>query len=58
MVVTRRSGGTGLGLSIVKELVQAHGGEIGVSSSEEGTTFFFTLPVAKEAAENRRPVSR
>jgi signal transduction histidine kinase len=33
-VVTRRAGGTGLGLSIVKILVQAHGGEVGVSSSK------------------------
>jgi signal transduction histidine kinase len=32
-VVTRRASGTGLGLSIVKILVQAHGGEVGVSSS-------------------------
>jgi len=32
-VVTRRAGGTGLGLSIVKILVQAQGGEVGVSSS-------------------------
>jgi signal transduction histidine kinase len=33
-VVTRRAGGTGLGLSIVKILVQAHGGEVGVSGSK------------------------
>src|SRR5205823_9388234 len=33
-VVTRRAGGTGLGLSIVKILVQAQGGEVGVSSSK------------------------
>ncbi len=39
------TGGTGLGLSIVKHIVQAHGGEVGVSSEPgKGTTFFFTLP--------------
>ena len=37
---------TGLGLTIAKELVQAHGGSITVSSVEkEGTCFTITLPV-------------
>ncbi len=38
--------GVGLGLSISKYIVEAHGGEIGVSSRPGGgSTFSFTLPV-------------
>ncbi|HEU0164361.1 MAG TPA: HAMP domain-containing sensor histidine kinase [Thermomicrobiales bacterium] len=41
----RRSGGSGLGLTIVKQLVEAHQGEITVESQVgQGTTFRFTIP--------------
>lgn len=41
--------GTGLGLTITRQIIEAHRGEIGVTSEEgRGTTFTFTLPV-KEA---------
>lgn len=43
--------GTGLGLSIVKEIIQAHGENINVISTEGvGTEFIFTLPLAKRQA--------
>lgn len=41
------SHGAGLGLAIVKEIVQAHGGKIGVRSRVgHGTTFTIQLPLA------------
>ncbi|MBX3050024.1 MAG: HAMP domain-containing protein [Caldilineaceae bacterium] len=44
----RSGGGTGLGLAIAKHIVQAHGGRISAASREgEGSTFSFTLPVAR-----------
>lgn len=46
---TRKLGGSGLGLAITKELVEAHYGEIWVSSQEgKGTTISFTLPLMNQ----------
>ena len=40
--------GTGLGLSIVKEIIQAHGENIDVVSTEKvGSEFTFSLPQAE-----------
>lgn len=44
-----RSTGVGLGLYISREIVHAHGGEMGVESEPgRGSLFWFTLPRAKE----------
>jgi len=44
--VSRKKGGAGLGLALCKEIVQLHGGSIGVKSRVgQGTQFYVRLPI-------------
>ncbi|CAN7359640.1 ATP-binding protein [Pseudomonas sp. LjRoot71] len=44
--VSRKKGGAGLGLALCKEIVQLHGGQIGVHSrAGQGAQFYVALPV-------------
>ncbi len=43
-----RKAGFGLGLKIAREIVQMHGGEMGIESEfGKGSRFYFTLPIPK-----------
>lgn len=51
-----RKGGTGLGLAIVERIARAHGGRVGVRSTQGvGTTVIVELPAASPAEPSPRP---
>ena len=53
-VISRKAGGTGLGTKIVKDVIDAHGGQIAVESQEgKGTTFVIRLPIQPNASPGR-----
>jgi signal transduction histidine kinase len=48
-VLKRQTEGTGLGLFIARAIIQGSDGKIGFNSEEnKGTTFWFSLPIAKK----------
>ncbi|HEX2835599.1 MAG TPA: response regulator [Thermoanaerobaculia bacterium] len=56
---TRRHGGSGLGLAVSKRLVEAMGGDVGLMSvAGEGSTFWFEVPLAKQAEDRIAPAHR
>ncbi len=56
--VSRGYGGLGIGLAICRQLIDMHGGRIGVRSDGEensGSTFYFVLPVLQPDTVVREP---
>jgi PAS domain S-box-containing protein len=56
---SRRTGGLGLGLAIVRHLVEAHRGEVEVTSpgKDQGSTFCVVLPLSVAASKEEDPIA-
>jgi two-component system, OmpR family, sensor histidine kinase KdpD len=48
-----RTAGKGFGLSVAKRIASFHGGEVWVTSTGEGTTFFAAIPTARQRRYSR-----
>ena len=58
MAGTSQVTGLGLGLYVTRRIIEAHGGAIGVRSKPgEGSEFYFTLPLVREAAVASSPAT-
>jgi signal transduction histidine kinase/CheY-like chemotaxis protein len=55
---SRRHGGLGLGLSLVRQIIELHGGAVGVESAgvKQGATFWATLPAMPELERRGTPL--
>ena len=51
---TTKKQGMGLGLSISRSIIEAHGGSLTAHSDSDGTTFRFSLPIARRGMSRGR----
>ena len=54
---SRRHGGLGIGLSLVRQIVELHGGKVGVESggAKQGSLFWVSLPAVPEVERRTTP---